>query len=80
MGTLGGDALKSFFKRQLDIPPGESWIPFDQVDYVLGGIAGTALCIRLSRSQYLLLLGIWTILHPLATSIGYLLKLRDRPV
>jgi hypothetical protein len=80
LGALGGDALKSFFKRQLEISPGEIWIPFDQVDYVLGGIAGTALYVRLNWRQYLLLLVIWTALHPLATSIGYLLKLKDRPV
>ena len=79
-GALSGDALKSFFKRQCGIPPGESWIPFDQVDYVLGGITFTALYIRLTWTQYLLLLVIWTLLHPLATFIGYTLKLKDRPV
>lgn len=79
-GALTGDALKSFFKRQFGIPPGESWIPFDQVDYVLGGIAFTALYIRLTWTQYLLLLVIWTLMHPLATFIGYLVKLKDRPV
>lgn len=31
-----GDAFESFFKRQLDINPGGSWIPFDQTDYVIG--------------------------------------------
>ena len=79
LGALSGDALKSFCKRQLDIPPGANWVPFDQVDYVLGGIAGTALSIRLTWRRYLLLLVIWTVLHPLATCIGYALKLRDRP-
>ena len=80
IGALTGDALKSFFKRQFGIPPGESWIPIDQVDYVIGGIAFTALYIRLSWTQYLLLLVIWSLLHPLATFIGYTLKLKDRPM
>ncbi len=79
-GALTGDALKSFFKRQLGIPPGKSWIPFDQVDYVIGGIVFTALYIRLSWIQYLLLLVIWSLLHPLATYIGYAMKLKDHPL
>lgn len=35
-GALCGDALKSFFKRQLDIPPGHPWRPWDQIDVVIG--------------------------------------------
>ncbi len=38
VGALGGDAIKSFFKRQLNITPGKSWFPFDQIDYVIGGV------------------------------------------
>lgn len=35
-GALMGDAIKSFFKRRLNIPSGVSWIPFDQIDFILG--------------------------------------------
>src|SRR5690242_14223793 len=31
-GALTGDSIKSFFKRQVHIQPGRSWIPFDQID------------------------------------------------
>src|SRR5271157_592835 len=55
IGALGGDAVKSFFKRQLEIPPGKSWFPFDQVDYVIGGMIVTSFYIRLTLSQYLIL-------------------------
>ncbi len=57
----------------------KSWIPFDQIDYMIGGIAFTALYIRLTLPQYLLLFVVWSLLHPLATFIGYMLKLRDSP-
>lgn len=40
-GALLGDAVKSFFKRRLDIAPGQPWIPLDQIDLVLGAIAVT---------------------------------------
>lgn len=80
VGALAGDALKSFFKRQLGIAPGRSWFPFDQIDYVVGGIVFTAFYIRLSLFHYLLLFLVWSLLHPIATFTGYVLKLKDSPI
>lgn len=37
-GALFGDTIKSFFKRQVGIAPGEKWVPFDQIDYTLGAL------------------------------------------
>ena len=78
-GALTGDALRSFFKRQRGMAPGKSWFPFDQIDYVLGGVVFTACYIQLTLWQYVLLFIVWFLLHPLATLIGYLLKLKDSP-
>jgi len=36
LGALVGDSVKSFFKRRVDIAPGESWLFFDQLDFFLG--------------------------------------------
>jgi CDP-2,3-bis-(O-geranylgeranyl)-sn-glycerol synthase len=36
LGTGVGDAIKSFFKRRVAIGPGESWIGFDQLDFMVG--------------------------------------------
>lgn len=79
-GALFGDALKSFFKRQLKIPAGKPWFPFDQVDYILGGILFTALYLRFDLRTYIVLFVIWFILHPLSTFIGWLLRLKDDPI
>jgi CDP-2,3-bis-(O-geranylgeranyl)-sn-glycerol synthase len=35
-GTGVGDAVKSFFKRRMDIEPGASWPVCDQLDFFLG--------------------------------------------
>ncbi len=35
-GALLGDSVKSFFKRRVGIKPGGRWIPFDQIDFVIG--------------------------------------------
>lgn len=80
VGALGGDAVESFFKRQFDVPSGESWFPFDQIDYILGSAILIALFIRLSLMQYIWLLIVWLLVHVLATFIGFLMGLRDRPI
>lgn len=35
-GALLGDAIKSFFKRQVGIAPGKSFVPWDQIDTFFG--------------------------------------------
>ena len=37
-GVIAGDSVKSFIKRRLAIEPGKSFIPWDQIDCVLGGL------------------------------------------
>ncbi|HUD44159.1 MAG TPA: CDP-archaeol synthase [Patescibacteria group bacterium] len=80
MGALGGDAIKSFFKRQMSIASGKSWFPYDQIDYIVGGVLLTAIIYPLSFGQYVLLFVIWFLLHPISTIVGYILKLKDSPI
>lgn len=75
-GALLGDAIKSFFKRQIGIASGSSWFPFDQIDYILGAILITSPFIQLSLRQYILTIVLWFALHLLTVLIGYLLNLR----
>ena len=35
-GALMGDIIESFFKRRIGRKRGEDWIPFDQLDFILG--------------------------------------------
>lgn len=37
-GALFGDLVKSFFKRRLDIKPGQRFFPWDQLDFVVGAL------------------------------------------
>jgi len=39
LGAGVGDAVKSFFKRRVDIAPGASWLGFDQLDFMAGAYA-----------------------------------------
>lgn len=48
IGAIGGDAIKSFAKRRVGIVPGQRWIPFDQLDFVVGALALVAAWAALS--------------------------------
>ncbi|KAA0006124.1 MAG: CDP-archaeol synthase, partial [Thermoplasmata archaeon] len=37
-GALLGDIVESFFKRRVGKERGEDWIPFDQVDFLIGAL------------------------------------------
>jgi CDP-2,3-bis-(O-geranylgeranyl)-sn-glycerol synthase len=39
LGAGVGDAVKSFFKRRIDLAPGASWLGFDQLDFMVGAYA-----------------------------------------
>lgn len=79
-GALVGDAVESFFKRQRGIQSGKAWFPFDQTDYIIGGLLFT-----LPFGILPLWLIIWVFvmyfgLHLVSSYIGYLLGLKDEPI
>ncbi len=80
VGALAGDAVESFFKRQANVPSGEAWFPFDQIDYILGGILLSSLLVALPPLYNLSILLIWFTLHLISSYIGYLLGLKEKPL
>jgi CDP-2,3-bis-(O-geranylgeranyl)-sn-glycerol synthase len=46
-GAMAGDSIKSYFKRRAGIAPGRSWIPADQLDFVIGALVLMLPVIRL---------------------------------
>jgi CDP-2,3-bis-(O-geranylgeranyl)-sn-glycerol synthase len=79
-GALAGDSIKSFFKRQFSVPSGQSWFPFDQIDYIIGGILFSLPFVLLPLTTYIVIAVIWFLIHPVATLVGWLLKLKDSPI
>lgn len=79
-GALAGDAIESFFKRQHRVPPGDSWFPFDQIDYIIGGALACLPVLQLTLMQYAVLLLIWFGMHLLVSFIGYVLGLKAKPI
>lgn len=76
LGALLGDAVKSFFKRRVGVASGKMWFPFDQLDYIFGGILSSLIWIRLDGRIYILIFIMYFLLHILSTTMGYLLHLK----
>ncbi|MEK7185278.1 MAG: CDP-archaeol synthase [Patescibacteria group bacterium] len=85
IGALGGDLLKSFFKRRIGIPSGKSWPVADQIDWILGVLAVTAVFYGAIFSSWPLetlaiILVLFGSLHILTNIAGYFLGMRKQPI
>ncbi len=76
-GAIGGDLVKSFLKRKLGIGAGESWMPWDQIDYILGMIILTYFFYQYTFSQIILLLIIGGTISALVHRFGYMIKINS---
>ncbi len=79
-GALVGDAVESFFKRRLRIESGNSWFPFDQTDYIIGGLLFVAPLKHLELRDVITIFISYFLLHLLSSYIGYLLKFKSKPI
>lgn len=79
-GALLGDAIESFFKRQRGIDSGKTWFPFDQLDYIIGGLLFALPFATLSLESVLWIFGLYFGLHLITSYIGYLLGFKDAPI
>jgi CDP-2,3-bis-(O-geranylgeranyl)-sn-glycerol synthase len=70
-GALFGDIMKSFFKRRVNVPPGAKFVPWDQVDFVLGALFFSSLVFQPKWQVYLFLILIIPLFHILFNHIGY---------
>lgn len=89
--ALVGDAVKSYFKRRRAIERGGSWIPFDQLDFVVFGLAGVFLFSWLLPAGWVAeafltdwvvlatLLVLTPVLHLTVNRIGYWMGLKEVP-
>lgn len=76
---LIGDAVESFLKRRSGVGPGRLWVPFDQIDYTLGGMLATAWLYWPGWPLFALLLVVNGIGSAVLHYLGYLLGVnKDR--
>jgi CDP-2,3-bis-(O-geranylgeranyl)-sn-glycerol synthase len=80
VGVILGDAIESFFKRRRNIPPGSSWYPFDQIDYIIGACLFALPIVILPFSVYLLIFLGGFVFHLFFSYLGYLLHFKRAPI
>ncbi len=76
LGAIAGDSVGSFYKRRAGIAPGKSWKPWDQLDFVIGGLVLSWLVYVPRVGVTLVLLIVSPFLHMLFSRIGYWLGLK----
>lgn len=79
-GALLGDALESCFKRQRGIAAGKPWFPFDQLDYILGGLVVARIFYRISWQQAAIIVAVYFGLHLLVAYLAYKIGWKDTPI
>lgn len=80
IGALGGDMVKSFFKRQIGIPAGKTWFPFDQIDWLLGTIVILLLFVPIPAEIIIVGLLFGGVGHIVVKAIGFFLGIDKEPI
>lgn len=75
-GAMVGDSIKSFLKRRAGIPPGGSWIPADQLDFVVGALVLMLPVIRLDWIDIAVILVITFVGDIVVNYLSFLLGIR----
>lgn len=79
VGAMTGDSLKSYFKRLRGVPPGGRWIPFDQLDFVLGALLAVMPFVELAWTDVLAILVV-TLLGDIAVNrVAFRLGIKSSP-
>ena len=77
LGALLGDLVESFFKRRIGKKSGSPWIPFDQIDLVVGGLVLVSMYHVVPWQIWLSLLIVMPLIHFLFNLLGYGMGLKD---
>lgn len=75
-GVLFGDLVKSFFKRRVNIEPGKSWFPWDQLDLIIGALVFVSLIKIPSWQMIVFFIVAGPLLHLGFNYLGYVLKIK----
>lgn len=74
---MSGDAVKSFFKRRMRIPPGRAWIPADELDFITGALLFGWPWLPLSPRDVVALLGFTFVAHIATNHVAFHFGIRD---
>ena len=75
-GAIIGDLVKSFFKRRLNYESGKPFVPFDQIDFVLGAIIFIFPIVFLSINKIIIIILMSFVLHIIINHVAFYTKIR----
>ena len=78
-GAIFGDLVKSFFKRRVNIAPGKTWFPFDQIDLIVFPLLMIGFFYPTTSTTIVVTLLLVPVLHVSVNRIGFWLHLKDTP-
>jgi CDP-2,3-bis-(O-geranylgeranyl)-sn-glycerol synthase len=58
VAAMLGDSLKSLIKRRLGFAPGQSWMPADQLDFIVAGLLALSWWVDFTVADLALVLGL----------------------
>ena len=71
LGAILGDLIESFVKRRLNYDPGKPFIPFDQIDFVIGGLILVSFVVFIGIEKIITLLLVSVVLHITVNHIAF---------
>lgn len=75
-GAIFGDLAESFAKRRMGYKPGRPFIPFDQLDFVIGALIFVYPLVNLSLNKIIIILLLSFALHVIVNHSAFYLKIR----
>jgi len=76
-GAIFGDLLSAFIKRRLNLKPGAKFLPFDQINYVIGAFIFLEPWLKLEVKIWFFILVSTFFLHIIVNRLGYWLKIHN---
>ena len=75
-GAIFGDLVESFVKRRLNYEPGKSFVPFDQLDFVVGALIFVYPLVTLLLDKIIIILLLSFVLHVIVNHIAFYIGIR----
>lgn len=75
-GAIFGDLIESFVKRRLNYIPGKPFVPFDQVDFVVGALIFIYPIVKLSVEKIIIIIILSFVLHIIVNHVAFYTKIR----
>ena len=75
-GAIFGDLVESFVKRRLNYKSGKSFVPFDQLDFVVGALIFVYPLVTLLLDKIIIILVLSFVLHVIVNHFAFYMGIR----